>query len=82
MKAFPTDSRIEINNNPVETAILPNAIGQKNWLFFVSEASAKANAICLGLAETAKANGIDFYHYVVKQLTELPNFSCNQQQEF
>jgi len=41
-------------------------------LFSVSEAGAKANAICLSLAETAKTNGIDFYQYLVKLLTELP----------
>ena len=36
-------------------------MGRKNWLFSVSEAGAKANAICLSIAETAKANGVDFY---------------------
>lgn len=39
----------------------------------MSEAGAKANAICLSVAETAKTNGIDFYQYLVKLLTELPN---------
>ncbi|WP_371861932.1 transposase [Lysinibacillus fusiformis] len=36
------DGRIEMNNNQAE-----NAIRRKNWLFSVSEAGAKANAICL-----------------------------------
>ncbi|MGG2056312.1 transposase domain-containing protein [Lysinibacillus pakistanensis] len=56
-------------------------IGRKNWLFSVSEAGAKANAICLSLAETAKTNGIDFYQYLVKLLTELPNLPIQQQPE-
>nr|WP_279665432.1 IS66 family transposase [Ectobacillus ponti] len=73
LKAFLYDGRIEIDNNPAENAIRPNVIGRKNWLFSVSEAGAKANAICLSLAETAKANGVDFYQYLVKVLTELPN---------
>jgi len=47
----------------------------------VSEAGAKANAICLSLAETAKTNGIDFYQYLVKLLTELPNLPIQQQPE-
>jgi transposase len=59
LKAFLFDGRIEIDNNPAENAIRPNVIGRKNWLFSVSEAGAKANAIGLSLAETAKANGID-----------------------
>ncbi len=64
LKAFLTDGRIEIDNNPAENAIRPNVIGRKNWLFSVSEAGAKANAICLSIAETAKSNGIDFYEYL------------------
>lgn len=47
LKAFLDDGRIEIDNNPAENAIRPNVIGRKNWLFSVSEAGAKANAICL-----------------------------------
>lgn len=39
----------------------------------MSEAGANANAICLSLAEIAKANGIDFYQYLVKLMTELSN---------
>ena len=35
----------------------------------------------LSLAETAKANGIDFYKYLVKLLTELPNLPIHQQPE-
>lgn len=60
LKIFLFDGRIEIDNNPAENAIRPNVIGRKNWLFSVSEAGARANAVCLSLAETAKANGIDF----------------------
>lgn len=81
LKAFLFDGRIEIDNNPAENAIRPNVIGRKNWLFSVSEAGAKANAICLSLAETAKANGIDFYQYLVKLLTDLPNSPIHQQPE-
>jgi len=61
LKAFLNDGRIKIDNNPVESAIRPNVIGQKNWIFSVSEAGAKANAICLSIAETAKSNGVNFY---------------------
>ncbi|WP_323646461.1 transposase domain-containing protein [Lysinibacillus xylanilyticus] len=50
-------------------------IGRKSWLFSVSEAGAKANAICLSLAETAKANGIDFYQYLVTLMTKIAKFT-------
>lgn len=79
LQAFLHNGRIEIDNNPAENAIRPTVIGRKNWLFSVSEAGAKANAICLSIAETAKANGIDFYKYLVKLLTDLPNLPIHQQ---
>jgi transposase len=81
LKAFLYNGQIEIDNNPAENAIRPTVIGRKNWLFSVSEAGAKANAICLSLAETAKANGVDFYQYLVKLLTDLPNLPIHQQPE-
>lgn len=79
LKAFLYDGRIEIDNNPAENAIRPNVLGRKNWLFSVSEAGAKANAICLSIAE--KANSIDFYEYLKKILTNLPNLTIHQNPE-
>lgn len=78
LQLFLTDGRLEIDNNPAENAIRPNVIGRKNWLFSVSEAGAKANAVCLSLAETAKLHGIDFYAYLQKVFTELPNLAFGQ----
>lgn len=81
LKAFLHDGRIEIDNNPAENAIRPTVIGRKNWLFSVSEAGARANAICLSIAETAKANGIDFYEYLVKLMSELPSLNIQRYPE-
>ena len=78
LKAFLSDGRIEIDNNPAENAIRPNVLGRKNWLFSVSEAGAKANAICLSIAETAKSNGVDFYEYLKKLLMDLQNLGIHQ----
>jgi transposase len=39
------DGRIEIDNNQIENAIRPFAIGRKNWLFMGSPSGAKAGAI-------------------------------------
>lgn len=81
LRAFLNDGRIEIDNNPAENAIRPNVLGRKNWLFSVSEAGARANAICLSIAETAKSNGIDFYEYIKKLLIDLPNLGIHQNPE-
>ncbi len=81
LRAFLYDGRIEMDNNPAENAIRPSVIGRKNWMFSVSEAGAEANAICLSMAETAKANGIDFYQYLEKLLTELPSLAIHRTPE-
>ena len=41
----------------------------------------KANAICLSIAETIKANGVNFYRYLLKLLTDLPNLDIYQHPE-
>jgi transposase len=66
------DSRLKIDNNFVENAIRPFALGRKNWLFSDTVAGAKASAILYSLIETAKANGHEPYGYIRYVLTELP----------
>ncbi len=50
---------LEIDNNSVERAVKPVAIGRKNWTFAGSEGGGKAMAIAYTLIETAKLNGVD-----------------------
>lgn len=57
------DGRIEIDNNLLENAIRPFALGRKNWLFSGSPEGAKAGAIFYSLIETCKANNIEPYKY-------------------
>nr|WP_281243016.1 transposase domain-containing protein [Anaerobacillus alkalilacustris] len=37
--------------------------------------------MCLSIAETAKSNGVDFYEYIKKLLTDLPNIGIHQNPE-
>jgi transposase len=50
---------LELDNNCVERAMKPVAIGRKNWTFAGSEGGGKAMAIAYTLIETAKLNGVD-----------------------
>lgn|SRR3990167_1811886 len=56
------NGRIEIDNNLLENAIRPFAVG-RNWLFHGIPAGATAVAIFYTLIETCKANGIEAYQY-------------------
>jgi transposase len=70
--AYLEDGDYPIDNNPVENAIRPLAIGRKNWLFSASVKGAKASANLYSLIETAKANGLEPYAYLKHIFTELP----------
>jgi transposase len=50
---------LEIDNNSVERAMKPVAIGRKNWTFAGSEGGGNAMAIAYTLIETAKLNGVN-----------------------
>jgi transposase len=65
------DGRIEIDNNLIENAIRPFALGRKNWLFMGSPAGAKAGAIFYSLIETCKANNIEPYQYLCVMLNRI-----------
>lgn len=65
------DGRIEIDNNLLENAIRPFALGRKNWMFCGSPSGAKAGAIFYSLIETCKANDIEPYKYFCTMLNRI-----------
>ena len=63
------------DNNEIERAIRPFVIGRKNWLFSNTPRGAHASAAMYSLVESAKANGIEPYHYLRFLFTRLPKIS-------
>ncbi|MEE9367250.1 MAG: transposase [Pontiella sp.] len=51
---YTENAQMEIDNNLVENAIRPTAIGKKNWLFFGSAAAGRTSAIHYTLLETCR----------------------------
>jgi transposase len=66
------DGRISIDNNMVENAIRPFAVGRKNWLFSDSVAGAKSSAAIYSVMISAKQNGHNEYAYFRYLLEKLP----------
>lgn len=62
---------VDISNNIAENAIRPFVIGRKNWLFSDTVKGAEASAIIYSLVETAKANELDPYKYLLTLLEEI-----------
>lgn len=67
--------RIEIDNNLVENAIRPTAIGKKNWLFIGEAAAGERGAILYTLVESCRRRGLDPYAYLSEVLTRLPHLT-------
>lgn len=74
------DGRIEIDNNFLENAIRPFALGRKNWLFSGSPEGAKAGAIFYSLIQTCKANQIEPYQYFCSMLNQIRE--CQSEEDF
>jgi transposase len=61
---FLDDGRIELDNNPVERAIRPVALGRKNHLFAGSDGGGRRWALVCSLIASAKLNGVEPYVYL------------------
>ena len=69
---FLEDGRLEVDNNRVENALRPFALGRRGWLFSATVEGARASANLYSLVETAKANGLEPYAYLRHVFRELP----------
>ena len=81
LSAFLDHGEVDISNNFAENAIRPFTLGRKNWLFCNTPKGADSSAIVYTLVETAKANGLEPYAYLLQALTELPYLGKSPSQE-
>jgi transposase len=72
------DGRIEIDNNLVENAIRPTALGKKNWLFIGEAEAGDRSAIIYTVIESCRRRGIDPFAYLRDVLTRLPQMTIQQ----
>jgi hypothetical protein len=70
---FLDDGRIELDNNTVERAIRPVALGRKNHLFAGSDGGAARWATVASLLATAKLNDVEPFAYLKDVLERLSN---------
>ena len=81
LSVFLDHGEIEISNNQVENAIRPFVVGRKGWLFSDTPKGANASAIVYSLVESAKANDLNPYSYLLRLLTELPMYDGQPAQQ-
>ena len=66
---------MEIDNNGVENAIRPTAVGKKNWLFVGHAEAGQRSAILFSLIESCRRRGVEPYAYLRDVLTRLPTMT-------
>lgn len=71
LRVFLSDGRIPLDNNAAEQKIRNFTIGRKNWVMIDTKSGAEASAVMYSIVETAKANNLKMYDYLVYLLTEL-----------
>ena len=74
LSRYVNDGRISIDNNPVERAIHPLALGRKNWLFCGNDASAYRAAIVHSLIGTCKNASIEPRIWMEDVLKQIPYY--------
>ena len=74
LSRYVNDGRINIDNNLIENAIRPLALGRKNYLFCGNDASAYRAAIVYSLIGTCKAAGVEPRHWMEDVLRQMPYY--------
>lgn len=82
LERYLLDGSISIDNNAAERAIRIFATGRKNWEFCNTPNGAKASAIIYSITETAKANGLKPYDYLVHVLENIPRHYMGTSRDF
>jgi transposase len=75
LQLFLEDGRLEIDNNLVENAIRPTAVGKKNWLFIGEAEAGERGAILYTIVESCRRRGINPFDYLRDVFTRLPSMT-------
>ncbi len=79
---FVDDGTLEIDNNLIENAIRPSALGKKNWLFVGHPEAGERSAVIYTLLGSCRRHGINPFDYLKDLFTRLPAAKITQIKEF
>ena len=81
LSRYVEDGRIEIDNNLVENAIRPIALGRKNYLFAGSHEAAERAAVIYSLVATCKKHEVNPEEWLSDVLARIPTHPMKQVHE-
>lgn len=78
LQVYVDRGQVEIDNNLIENAIRPTALGRKNWLFIGDEKAGWRSAVIYTILQSCKTYGIDPYAYLKDVLERLPQMKIQE----
>ena len=79
---FVEDGILEIDNNLIENAMRPSALGKKNFLFFGHPEAGERSAVIYTLLGSCRRHGVNPFDYLKDLFTRLPSAKITQIREF
>jgi hypothetical protein len=79
---FVEDGRLEIDNNLIENAIRPSALGKKNWLFIGHPEAGQRSAVLYTLLASCRRHNINPFDYLKDLFARLPAAKITEIKEF
>jgi transposase len=79
---FVQDGALEIDNNLIENAIRPSALGKKNFLFFGHPEAGERSAVINTLLGCCRRHGIKPFDYLKDLFTRLPAAKITEIKQF
>jgi transposase len=77
LSRYHLDGRYKIDNNPVENALRPLALGRKNFMFCGNHDAAENAAIMYSLFGCCKARDVNPREWLTDVLTQIPEYNNN-----
>lgn len=81
LSLYTTDPILNIDNNPVENAIRPVAVGRKNYLFAGSQDAAQRSAMIYSLLATCRLHNINPYQWLKDVLEHMHLYTTSNIKE-
>jgi len=72
------NGRVEIDNNLIENAIRPSAVGKKNWLFIGHPQAGWRSAVIYSVIVSCRRRGLDPWAYLRDVLQRLPGMKQSE----
>ncbi|HEV8494440.1 MAG TPA: IS66 family transposase [Candidatus Angelobacter sp.] len=81
LERYVVHGEIEIDNNLIENAIRPTALGKKNWLFIGHPEAGWRSAVIYSLLGSCRRHGVNTQEYLTDVLKRIPTMQASQVKE-